>query len=360
MSRLHNFSAGPAVLPEPVVRRTQEALWELNGSGLGLCECSHRSALFDGVLASAKTRLRALLQLSDDQEVLFLPGGAQTQFYQVPMNLLGGGRASYLDTGVWSAGAMREAKPFGTVDVAYSSGPLHSHVPQASDLGGTPEGTKFLHYTSNNTVAGTQFHYVPDVQEGVWRICDVSSDIVSQPIQGSEFDLLYAGAQKNLGPSGLALVVIRKALLDHCDEQIPTMLRYGVQVAKNSMFNTPNTFAIYVIDQVCQWIEEQGGLEAVGARNRAQAGRIYGVIDGSDFWTGKARLDSRSLMNLTFTTGDADRDTRFHLLAAEQGMAGLKGHRIVGGLRASIYNAQTDAAVDALVEFMREFERTNG
>jgi len=360
MTRIHNFSAGPAVLPEPVVRATQEALWDLNGSGLGLCECSHRSALFEDVLASATQGLRSLLALSDDQEVLFLPGGAQTQFYQIPMNLLRGGRATYLDTGVWSEGAMREAHRYGTVDVGYSSAPVYPNVPQPGDVGELPTGTRYLHYTSNNTVAGTQFHHIPQVPAGVWRICDMSSDIASRPVDGAAFDLIYAGAQKNLGPSGLAIVVIRRELLEHCDPDLPTMLRYGVQVKQTSMFNTPNTFGIYVVDQVCRWIQDQGGLSAIGARNSAQADRVYAAIDGSAFWQGKARLDSRSIMNVTFSTGDAELDTRFVKQATAAGLSGLKGHRVVGGLRASLYNAQTDAAVSALVDFMAEFERANG
>lgn len=360
MARIHNFSAGPAVLPEPVIREAQEALWDLNGSGIGICESSHRWPLFDEVICSARDRLRRLLKLSDDQEVLFLQGGAQSQFYQVPMNLLRGGRAVYLDTGTWAQGAAKEADRFGDVAVPFSSAETaYNRVPRQREWGAMPKDVVYLHYTSNNTVAGTQYSYRPDAN-GSWLVCDMSSDICSRPIDGSQFDLIYAGAQKNLGPSGVTLVILRRSLLERCDPAIPTMLRYGIQVEKQSMKNTPNTFGIYIVDRVCNWIEEQGGLKAIEARNEAQAGKLYDIIDGSDFWTGKAELDSRSRMNVTWSTGDADLDTKLWKGAEGHGIKGLKGHRIVGGLRATIYNAQTDAAVDALAEYMREFERTNG
>lgn len=359
MSRIHNFSAGPGVLPESVLRETQEAIWELNGSGLGLLECSHRGALFDGVADSARDRVRRLLALSDDQEVLFLHGGARTQFFMIPANLLRGGRATYLDTGIWAHGAAEDAKRYGTVDVAFSSkATRYDHVPAPGSLPPQPDGTVYLHYTSNNTVAGTEFHHVPESAAPL--VCDMSSDIFSRPVDGSAYHLIYAGAQKNMGPAGVTLVVLKREWLERCEQDLPEMLRYGVHVDAQSMHNTPCTFAIYVVERVCAWLEANGGLSAMDARNEAQAKRLYGAIDATGFWKGKTQVASRSRMNVTFTTGDDALDSTFVKQAEKAGISGLKGHRSVGGLRASIYNAQTDEAVDALVGFMKDFEVTHG
>lgn len=359
MSRKHNFSAGPAVLPEPVIEQAQAALWELEGCGQGLLETSHRGAAFDDVIVRARARMKRLLGLGDTHEVLFLHGGARTQFYQVPMNLLRGGTAAYLDTGRWSAGAAEEARRFGQVVVPWSSAEAgYTAVPRPGAYT-VPEGVKYLHYTSNNTVAGTQYDHVPDPGDA-WLVCDTSSDFLSRPLDGSAFDILYGGAQKNLGPAGTTIVVFRKSLLEHCDTDIPSMCRYDIQVKKQSMYNTPCTFAIYVVERVLAWLEDQGGLSAIAERNDAQAAKVYGAIDGSDFWQGKVDADSRSTMNVTFTTGDDALDTAFVAEAAEAGLLGLKGHRSVGGLRASLYNAQTEAAVDALVAFMADFEARRG
>ncbi|MCA9572369.1 MAG: 3-phosphoserine/phosphohydroxythreonine transaminase [Myxococcales bacterium] len=360
MAREHNFSAGPAALPAPVLEEVREALWEVPGAGAGICEISHRGKVFDAVHQDTKARLRRLLRLSDDQEVLFLHGGARTQFYQVPMNLLRGGTAAYLDTGRWSDTAIADARRYGEVVVPWSSKEEgYRSVPAPGAWGPLPEGTVYLHYTSNNTVAGTQMRTLPDPGPA-WLVCDASSDILSYDVDGSRYDLLYAGAQKNLGPSGAALVVIRKALLDRCDPDLPEMLRYPKQVAKDSMLNTPNTFAIFVIGRVCAWIEAQGGVAAVQAATEARANAVYAVIDGSGFWQGRVATDSRSTMSVTFSTGDAALDTTFVAEATAAGLHGLKGHRSVGGLRASLYNAQTDAAVEALVAFMGDFEARHG
>lgn len=358
MSRLHNFSAGPALLPVPVLEEVRDNLLDFDGTGLGAMEYSHRSARFEEVIEAARQRLRRILSLSDDQEVLFLHGGAKSQFFMVPMNLLRGARATYLDTGTWAHLAAVEAERFGTVDQPFSSKAAgYRSVPAPGSWGALPEGTAYLHYTSNNTVAGTQYHYVP--QADVPLVCDMSSDIASRPMDGSRFDLIYAGAQKNLGPSGLAVVVIRKSLLEQCDTNLPMMLRYDVHVKKGSMYNTPNTWAIYVMERVLAWIEDQG-IEAVGARNEAQAKRLYDALDASELFAPRAEPGSRSWMNPTFTSGDDALDTRFWKAAAAEGLVGLKGHRLVGGLRASLYNAQTDEAVDALVDFLRTFERNHG
>ncbi|MEZ4321229.1 MAG: 3-phosphoserine/phosphohydroxythreonine transaminase [Myxococcota bacterium] len=357
--RIHNFSAGPGVLPETVLREAQEALWNLNGSGIGILECSHRSALFEAVIESARNRLRRLLKLSDDQEVLFLHGGARTQFFMLPQNLLRGGRATYLDTGTWAAGAIDEAERFGTIDVPFSSRETgYDHVPAPGSLPAAPDGTLYLHYTSNNTVAGTEFHHVPDV--GVPLVCDMSSNILSRPVEGSRYHFIYAGAQKNMGPAGVTLAILKREWLERFDTDLPAMLRYGLHVKKQSMYNTPPTFPIFVVERVTAWLEANGGIEAMEARNIAQANRIYAAIDASDLFRGKTQVESRSRMNITFTTGDAALDLSFAKSASQHGLSGLKGHSSVGGLRASVYNAQTDEAVDALVAFLKEFEANHG
>lgn len=358
---VHNFSAGPAALPKSVIDATREAVLNLNGSGIGLIESSHRSAPFDSVITEAKERISKLLGLAEDQDLLFLHGGAQTQFFMIPMNLLRGGKATYLDTGRWSMLAAKEAAGFGDVDVAFSSSEdRYNRVPAQGEWAEIDPKSAYLHYTSNNTVAGSAFHYIPNTPKGVPLVCDASSDILSAPVDGSKFDILYAGAQKNMGPSGVTAVAIRKGLLERCDPDLPTMLRYQTHVEKDSMYNTPCTFGIFVMGECAKWIEECGGLEAVAANNRAQANRLYSAIDESSFYRGLVELGSRSIMNVTFATNNAEMDTLFWKTALDAGLSGLKGHRSVGGLRASIYNAQTDAAIDALIQFMNEFKRTKG
>ncbi|MEQ1502115.1 MAG: 3-phosphoserine/phosphohydroxythreonine transaminase [Myxococcota bacterium] len=363
MARIHNFSAGPGVLPEKVLHQAQQDLWDVNGSGIGVAEHSHRGKVFDAIHQSAKARIRRLMRLSDDQEVLFLQGGARSQFYMLPMNLLRGGRAVYLDTGHWAHSAIDDAKRYGTVDVAFSSKETgYDHVPAAGGWSDVPNDAVYFHYTSNNTIFGTEFHYVPELRNaGPLLVCDMSSNFLSRPIDGSKFDFVYAGAQKNVGPSGVVVVIVRKSILPRMETNLPAMLRYAKQVEKDSMLNTPCTFGIYMIDQVCAWLEDDvGGLEAMERRNVAQADKVYAEIDRTGFWRSRVQKASRSRMNLVFTSGKEDLDTAFHKSASESGLSGLKGHRELGGLRASLYNAQTDAAVDALVAFMREFERKNG
>ena len=361
MSRIHNFSAGPGVLPEKVLQQAQADLWDVNGSGIGVAEHSHRGKVFDAIHQSAKSRVRRLLGLADDQEVLFLQGGARGQFYMWPMNVLKQGRATYLDTGNWAHLALEDAKRYGTVDVGFSSRETgYDRVPEPGEWGEVPEGTVYLHYTSNNTIYGTEFPYVPDVK-GTLLACDMSSNFLSRPIDGSRFDFLYAGAQKNVGPSGVVVVVVRKSVLERMEKDLPAMLRYAKQVEKDSMLNTPCTFGIYMIDRVCEWLEDDmGGLEAMERRNIAQADKLYAEIDRTGFWRSHVKKPSRSRMNVVFTTGDADKDAAFVKGAAEHKLSGLKGHRELGGLRASLYNAQTDAAVDALVSYMRSFEQRYG
>jgi phosphoserine aminotransferase len=359
MARIHNFSAGPAVLPESVLLEAREALWEYGAVGMGIMEFSHRSKAYEALIASARGRLRRLLRVGDDHEILFLSGGASSQFFMAPMNFLLGGRAAYLETGHWAEKAVAEARRFGSVDTVWSSRASgFDHVPRPGSWPSLAAETRYLHYTSNNTIYGTQFDHVPD-SGSAWLFCDASSDILSRPIEGSKFDLLYAGAQKNLGPSGVTVVALRKARLADADPNLPTMLRYGVHAENGSMYNTPNTWGIYLLERVCAWIEERG-LDQVAADNARRAGQLYARIDATGFWRGTCRRDSRSMMNVTFTTGNAELDTQFYQEAERSGMSGLKGHRAVGGLRASLYNAQTDAAVAALVSFMEAFEARHG
>jgi phosphoserine aminotransferase len=361
MARIYNFSAGPAILPEPVLQQAQKDLWDMKGTGIGVMECSHRTKVYEGIVTSARNRLKELLRLGPDHEVVFLQGGASTQFFMLPQNLLGQGkRATYLETGHWAKKAIEEARRFGTIDIPWTSKATNfDRVPKQGEWGPLPDGTVYLHYTSNNTIFGTEMDYIPDAGDAL-LVCDASSDILSRDLDGSKIDVLYAGAQKNLGPSGVTVVALSKRALAACEQNLPTMLRYQVHIDNDSMYNTPNTWGIYIIDEVCGWILQQGGMKAVEARNRAQAEAVYGAIDGSDgFWRGTCQKDSRSWMNLTFTSGDAELDTAFVKKAEAAGLSGLKGHRAVGGLRASLYNAQTDAAVEALVGFMGEFARSN-
>lgn len=361
MARIHNFSAGPAVLPEEVLKEAQEALWDLNGTGIGVMECSHRSKTYEAVVESARQRLAKVLGLGPDQQVLFLQGGASSQFFMVPANLLRGGTAAYLETGHWAEKAIKEAKRYGKVEVAWTSKASNfDRIPRPGDWH-TPANAAYLHYTSNNTIYGTEFDYVPAVSGDTLLVCDASSDVAARPVDGSKWDLMYAGAQKNLGPSGVTVVVVSKRALERCEPDLPTMLKYSIHAENGSMYNTPNTWGIYIIDRVCAWIERMGGVAAIGERNARQAAAIYGAIDGSGgFYRGACAKDSRSVMNLTFRTPSEDLDTAFHKDATKAGLDGLKGHRAVGGLRASIYNAQTDAAIDALVGFMGAFAKRNG
>jgi phosphoserine aminotransferase len=360
MSRIHNFSAGPGVLPESVLQRAQQDLWDVSGSGIGVAEHSHRGKVFDAIHQDAKARVKRLLGVGDDHEVLFLQGGARAQFYMLPMNFLKGGRATYLDTGHWAHVALEDAKRYGTVDVPFSSAASkYDRVPEPGEWGALPDGTAYFHYTSNNTIYGTEFHYVPDVR-GTLLVCDMSSNFLSRPVDGNRFDLIYAGAQKNVGPSGVVVVAVRKSILERANKDLPAMLRYGKQVEKDSMLNTPCTFGIYMVGQVTKWLEEEvGGLAAMEARNIAQADRLYAEIDRSGFWKTWVQKGSRSRMNVVFTAGE-EKDAAFLKGATERGLSGLKGHRELGGLRASLYNAQTDAAVDALIGWMREFEAKAG
>jgi phosphoserine aminotransferase len=358
--RIHNFNAGPAALPLPVLEEIREEFLNFKGSGMSVTEVSHRSKWFDDVIEDAVVRVKRLLGLGDDFHVLFLQGGASMQFCMVPMNLLPKDvSADYVDTGTWSTKAIKEAKIQGrTVNVVASSEDKgFSYIPKDIVFSA---GAAYVHITSNNTIKGTQWASFPDTK-GVPLICDMSSDIMSRPFDPSPFGLIYAGAQKNLGPAGATLVIIRKDMLERVPNDLPTMLKYTTFAEKNSMFNTPPCFAIYAIQLVLKWLEETiGGLEKMEALNRQKADLLYKAIDGMDFYAGTAEKDSRSLMNVTFRLPSEDLEKQFVQDAVAAGLGGLKGHRSVGGCRASIYNSMPMEGIQALVAFMEAFARKNG
>ncbi len=358
--RVLNFSSGPSVLPEPVLLEVQRDLYALPGAGMSVMEMSHRSKAFDRILGDAEAGVRELGGIGDDYAVLFLQGGASLQFSMLPMNLLTPGHsADYIVTGVWGQKAVAEARKIGTVRVAGSTeADGFRRIPGPGDIELDPAAA-YVHVTTNNTIYGTQWQAMPDVG-GVPLVADASSDIFSAPTDVSQFGVLYAGAQKNLGPSGVTLVVIRKDLLARSRADLPTMLNYAVQAGSGSRYNTPNTFGIYVLGLVARWMITEGGLAAFGARNARKAGALYAEIDRTGFYRGHASPDARSLMNVTFRLRDESLEATFASHAAREGLDGLAGHRSVGGLRASIYNAFPESGVDALVQFMREFERIHG
>jgi phosphoserine aminotransferase len=358
--RIYNFSAGPAVLPLPVLEEAQRDLIALPGVGMSVTEISHRSKTFEQLLTRAVDDFRELSRLPANYKVLLLQGGASLQFSMVPMNLLTGGRtADYVDTGTWADKAIAEARKVGTVNVTGSTkADGYSRIPAASELALT-KGAAYVHITTNNTIEGTQFKSLPETGD-VPLVADASSDMLSGPLDLGRFGLIYAGAQKNLGPSGVTLVVVRDDLLDRSTKALPTMLNYKVLAENNSLYNTPNTFGIYILGLTMKWLKSLGGVAGIAAINARKAATLYAEIDRTGFYRGTAQKDSRSLMNVTFRLASEDLEKRFEKEATAAGLDGLKGHRSVGGMRASIYNAFPEDGVSALVEFMREFERKNG
>ena len=359
-ARIFNFSAGPAVLPLPVLEQAQRDLVALPGVGMSVMEISHRSKTFEALLQGAIAGIRELAGVPANYKILFLQGGASLQFSMVPMNLLRkGSTADYIDTGTWAAKAVKEAKLVGAVNVTGSTkADNYNRIPAQSELRLTA-GASYVHLTTNNTIEGTEWKRLPDVGEAP-LVADASSDILSGPIDVSRFGVIYAGAQKNLGPSGVTLVIIRDDLLARSDDSLPTMLNYKVQAENNSLYNTPNTFGIYILGLVTAWLKSLGGLSAIAQLNHRKAGKLYAEIDRTGFYRGTAQKDSRSLMNVTFRLPSEELEKVFDKAATAAGLDGLKGHRAVGGMRASIYNAFPEDGVDALVQFMREFERTKG
>jgi phosphoserine aminotransferase len=359
-TRIFNFSAGPAVLPVEVLEQAQRDLLSLPGVGMSILEVSHRSKPFEDVLAGCEADLRTLANIPDGYHVLFLQGGASLQFSMVPMNLLpAGGSADYVVTGAWSQKAVKEAKRVGGVKIAATTEAENfTRVPQQSELTLDPAAA-YVHYTTNNTIFGTEFHYLPEVG-GVPLVADTSSDMFSGPIDVSKFALIYAGAQKNLAPAGVTLAIVRDDMLKRTPSTIPTMLQYGVHVENKSMYNTPPVFPIYIMRLVLAWLLKKGGLEAIEKQNARKSDKLYAEIDRTAFYTGHAQKDSRSRMNITFRLPSEELEKRFAKEATAAGLDGLKGHRSVGGMRASMYNAFPEEGVDALVQFMQEFERKNG
>jgi phosphoserine aminotransferase len=358
--RIHNFSAGPAVLPESVLRKAQEAIWNAGGSGIGILEHSHRGKLFEGVINEAEQACRSLGGIPDNYRVLFLQGGASLQFAMVPMNFLSADRtADYLVTGVWSQKAVKEAKPLGKVHIAVTGEATNfDRIPKPEEIRYSANPA-YVHITTNNTIYGTQWRTEPPVPTGVPLVADTSSDMYSRPIDIRKYGIIYAGAQKNLGPSGVVLVIIRDDLVEAGSKTVPTMLQYRTHAGESSLYNTPPTFGIYVMGEVFKWIQAEGGLAGMAEHNEAKARLLYEFIDNSDFFRGTVQPDSRSRMNVCFRAPTEELEAKFISEATKRGLDGLKGHRSAGGMRASIYNACPRRAVEALVAFMKEFERAN-
>jgi phosphoserine aminotransferase len=353
--RIVNFAAGPAVLPLPVLEEAREALLSLGNTGIGILEHSHRGKAFLAVYHETVALVRELAQLSDNYEVLFLQGGASTQFAMVPMNFLARDQtADYLVTGAWSEKAVAEAKRFGNTHVACSSKDRnYCYIPKTCNYSPKPA---YVHFTSNNTIFGTQFAKEPTIPPDTLLFCDASSDIFSRPIDVGRHALIYAGAQKNLGPAGVTVIILRKDLIERAPKDLPTMLQYRTHADNESMYNTCPTFGIYVIGLVLKWIKAQGGLKALETRNRAKAEKLYAALDSSKMFKATADRDSRSMMNVTFVATSEELNNQFLKYAEFQGLDGLKGHRSVGGMRASLYNAFPPEGVDALIQALKTFE----
>ncbi len=358
--RIFNFSAGPAILPLPVLEQARNEIVSLPGVGMSILEVSHRSKVFEDVLSRAEADIRQLANVPANYKVLFLQGGASLQFAMVPMNLLpAGSTADYVVTGVWASKAAEEAKKIGNVHVAATTkAEQFTRVPRAEEIVLTP-GAAYVHMTSNNTIYGTEWKTLPEVG-GLPLVSDTSSDMFSRPIDVARHGLIYAGAQKNMGPAGVTVVIIRDDLISRSAASLPAMLSYAVHAEHGSLYNTPPVFAIYLLGLVMRWLIEQGGLEAIEKVNQRKAEKLYSEIDRTGFYKGTAQKDSRSLMNVTFRLASEELEKDFIKEAEKEGLNGLKGHRSVGGIRASIYNAFPEAGVDALASFMQEFERRLG
>lgn len=359
-NRINNFNPGPAALPLSVLEKIQNDFLNYAGSGMSITEISHRSRWFDDIVNDAAARTKRLLNLGADHHVLFIQGGASTQFCMVPMNLASDGQpVDYINTGSWSTKAIQEARRLNpSVRVIASSEDKNfSYIPEVAEPG---EAAAYIHFTSNNTIKGTQWKHFPEAK-GTPLVADMSSDFMSKPVDTAPFGLIYAGAQKNIGPAGVCMVIIRDDMLGRVPDHLPAMLKYTTFAAKNSMYNTPPCFAVYTVQLVLQWLEETiGGLEPMDALNRKKAACLYDILDSSRFYRGTADRASRSLMNVTFRLPDEALEAAFIEQAQQNGLEGLKGHRSVGGCRASLYNAVTLEAVQTLADFMRTFEKEAG
>ena len=359
MTRVYNFSAGPAVLPVPVLEQAAAEMLDYQGTGMSVMEMSHRSKTFQNIIDTAEADLRDLMGIPENYKVLFVQGGATTQFAAIPMNLMKNGVADYIVSGSWSKKAFKEAKMYGTANcLASSEDETFSYVPDVDAIK-VSEDADYLYICQNETIYGTVYHKLPETGD-VPLVADVSSCFLSEPIDVSKYGVIYGGVQKNVGPAGLAIVIAREDLIrEDVLEYTPTLLRWKTMADAGSMYNTPACYTIYICGLVFKWLKEQGGLEGIGKRNREKAALLYDFLDQSKLFKGTARKEDRSIMNVPFVTGDADLDAKFIAEAAEHNIANIKGHRSVGGMRASIYNAMPREGVEALVAFMEQFEKEN-
>lgn len=358
MERVYNFSAGPSMMPEEVLQKAAAEMLNYENSGMSVMEMSHRSPVYEKIITDAENLLRQVMEIPDNYKVLFLQGGASTQFAAVPLNLMSNGKADYVLSGQFSTKAYQEAQKYGDAYAAASSKDINfSAVPKVSKEDFRADAD-YVHICFNNTIYGTKFSYIPDTGD-IPLVADLSSCILSEPVDVSKFGVIYAGAQKNMAPAGLTVVIIREDLLGKARKETPTMLDYKVMADNGSMYNTPPCYCIYVAKLVYEWILGLGGLQAMKARNEKKAALLYGYLDGQDYYKAPVAKDSRSMMNVTFVTGDADLDKKFCAEAAKAGLVNLKGHRSVGGMRASIYNAMPYEGVEKLVAFMKEFAKNN-
>lgn len=353
----HNFGAGPAILPKEVFEETAKAILDFDDSGLSMLEISHRSKEFERVISEAETLTREITGLDDAYSVLFLTGGASSQFFMVPMNLLNEDEtAAYVDSGVWSSKAIKEARAFGRVEVVASSKEKgYTFIPKSYTV---PKDASYLHITTNNTIYGTQYHQLPETTVPI--VADMSSDIFSRPLDFKRFGMIYAGAQKNLGPAGVTLVILRNGLAGRPNRALPTMLNYQTHIQNNSLYNTPPVFAIYVLMLTLRWLKTRGGLEAIAQHNSAKAAMLYAEIDRNPCFRGTAAVEDRSLMNVCFHPVRSEHEALFLQSCAEAGISGIKGHRSAGGFRASLYNALELDSVELLTEVMRDFAQKHG
>ena len=360
MARVYNFSAGPAVLPEEVLKEAADEMLDYRGTGMSVMEMSHRSKAFETIINEAEADLRELMNIPDNYKVLFLQGGASQQFAMIPMNLMKNRKAAYIVTGQWAKKAFQEAKIYGdAVEVASSADKTFSYIPDCSDLP-IPEDADYVYICENNTIYGTKYKTLPNTK-GHILVSDVSSCFLSEPVDVTKYGIIYGGVQKNVGPAGVVIVIIREDLItEDVLPGTPTMLRYKIHADAGSLYNTPPAYGIYICGKVFKWLKKQGGLAAMKERNEKKAKILYDFLDESKLFKGTVRKEDRSLMNVPCVTGDADLDAKFVKEAKEAGFENLKGHRTVGGMRASIYNAMPIEGVEKLVEFMREFEKNNG
>ena len=359
MSRVYNFSAGPAVLPEEVLKEAADEMMDYRGCGMSVMEMSHRSKVFDDIIKEAEADLRDLMQIPDNYKVLFLQGGASQQFAAIPMNLMKNRKAGYIVTGQWAKKAFAEAKIYGeAVELASSADKTFSYIPDCSDLD-IPEDLDYVYICENNTIYGTKYKTLPNTK-GHTLVADVSSCFLSEPVDVSKYGVIYGGVQKNIGPAGVVIVIIREDLIrDDVLPGTPTMLKYKTQADADSLYNTPPCYGIYICGKVFKWLKKMGGLSVMKERNEEKAKILYDFLDQSKLFKGTVRKEDRSLMNVPFVTGDADLDAKFVAEAKAAGFENLKGHRTVGGMRASIYNAMPKEGVEALVAFQKKFEEEN-